>query len=113
MRLYFNPILSLLARLLVHGAFRDYCSIEDILQVEPPEGEMQQLYWKDNLLNKSFFKSQQGSAEKIETVGAFSNRFQALNHCTEYVHSLTCHNWRVKGLYLVGTFMILLSSYSH
>ena len=44
MLLCFNPMLPLLARLLVHGAFRDFRTIEELLQIVLPEGEMLQLY---------------------------------------------------------------------
>lgn len=43
-RCFFNPMLPLLARLLVHGAFRDFRTIEGLLQIMLPEGEMLQLY---------------------------------------------------------------------
>ena len=100
-------MLPYLARLLVHGAFRDVRTMKELLSIVPPEGEMMQLYWKDELLDKPFYKSQ--SAEKIETAGAFSNRLRALGFRAGYPKPPTVHDFRAEGLYWIGAYTILLS----
>ncbi|RYP53371.1 hypothetical protein DL768_001616 [Monosporascus sp. mg162] len=56
--LCFNPMLPFLARLLAYGAFRDYNTIDDLLTIVPPEGEMLVIQWKDHLLETPFFRNQ-------------------------------------------------------
>ena len=104
MLLCFNPMLPFLARLLVHGAFRDYHTIEELLSILPPEDEMLQLYWRDELLDTPFFKKQSNmdSEEKIETAGAFSNRLRALGFRAGYARPPTGHDFRAEGLYWIG-----------
>ncbi|KAK5311125.1 hypothetical protein LTR93_011817 [Exophiala xenobiotica] len=79
MILCFNPMLPFLARLLVHRAFRDYGTIEELLSIIPAEDEMLQLHWKDELLDAPFLKAQstKDSEERIETADAFSKRHRA------------------------------------
>lgn len=114
MLLCFNPMLPFLARLLAHGGFRDYCTIEELLSIVPPEGEMLQLYWKEELLDTPFFQSQpsNGSAEKIETAAAFSKRNRALGFRAGYPKPPTVHDWRAEGLYWIGAYVMLSSLFS-
>lgn len=109
MILCFNPILPFLARLIVHGAFRDYDTIEELLGILPPEDEMLQLHWKDELLDTPFFKarSSRNSEERIETAGAFSKRQQAWGHRAGYPKPPTGHDFRAEGLYWIGTFLTI------
>jgi hypothetical protein len=97
-------MLPFLARLLVHGAFRDYHTIEELLSIMPPEGEMLQLYWRDELLDNPFFKNQstKNSEEKIETADAFSKRLRALGLRAGYPKPPTVHDFRAEGLYWIG-----------
>lgn len=57
MLLCFNLMLLYLARLLVYGAFRDVSTVEELLSIVLLEGEMMQLYWKIELLDKPFYMS--------------------------------------------------------
>ncbi|KIW99556.1 uncharacterized protein Z518_11295 [Rhinocladiella mackenziei CBS 650.93] len=79
MILCLNPMLPFLARLVVHGAFRDYDTIKQLFRISPPEDEMLQLHWKDELLDTPFFKAQftKDFEERIETAGAFSKIHRA------------------------------------
>lgn len=105
MILCFNPMLPFLARLLVHGAFRDYDTIEELLDIIPPEDEMLQLHWRAELLDTPFFKAQstQNSGERIETADAFSKRHRAWGLRAGYPKPPTGHDFRAEGLYWVGT----------
>ncbi|OCK93213.1 uncharacterized protein K441DRAFT_566606, partial [Cenococcum geophilum 1.58] len=57
MPLIYNPILLILAMLVVIKAFRDYDTIKELLNIVPLEGEMLYLQWKESILNTPFFKS--------------------------------------------------------
>ena len=99
--LCFNPLLPFLARLLAHGAFRDYNTIDDLLRIVPREGEMWVLQWKDELLETPFFKSQ--STDNIETATAFSERQRFLGLRAGYAVPPRNHDIRAEGLYLMST----------
>lgn len=108
MILCLNPMLPFLARLVVHGAFRDYDTIEELLNIKPPDDEMLQLHWKDELLDTPFFKAQstRNSGERIETAAAFSKRFRAWGLRAGYPKPPTGHDFRAEGLYWIGTTLI-------
>ncbi|KAK3364947.1 hypothetical protein B0T24DRAFT_598267 [Lasiosphaeria ovina] len=95
--LCFNPMLPFLARLLAHGAFRDYDSIHDLLNMVPREDEMLVLEWKDDLLETPFFKSQ--STDNIETARAFGARQRLLGlragYAIRYRHDIMIFGPRV------------------
>jgi Protein of unknown function (DUF3435) len=57
MPLICSPMLLILAMLIAAKAFRDYNTIEELLDIVPPEGEMLYLQWKESVLNTPFFKS--------------------------------------------------------
>ncbi len=38
--LFYNPVLTMLARAIAENAFRDYSTIKELLEIEPPENEM-------------------------------------------------------------------------
>lgn len=101
-------MLPFLARLLVHQAFRDYDTVEELLSIVPPESEMLQLYWKEDLLDTPFFKSQsaQNSEEKIEIAAAFGKRLRALGFSAGYLKPPTVHDFRAEGLYWIGMYPI-------
>ena len=53
--LFCNPILTMLARAIADEAFRDYRTVEELLDIEPPEDEMYHLRQRDGILDKPFF----------------------------------------------------------
>ena len=61
---------------LMQKAFRDYDTIEDLLALEPSEGEMVNLQWRDSILDQPFFKSMSSrrTPGRIETAGALDPR---------------------------------------
>lgn len=102
-------MLPFLARLLVHGAFRDYTTVEELLRIKPPNDEMLQLHWKDELLDTPFFKAQSSkdSEERIETAAAFSKRFRAWGLRAGYPKPPTGHDFRAEGLYWIGIILTI------
>jgi len=57
MPLLCNAMLPILAILIASKAFRDYGTIEELLAIGPPEGEMVQLHWKQSIRGLHFFRS--------------------------------------------------------
>lgn len=104
MPLICNAMLPILAILIAEKAFRDYDSIEDLLALEPPEGEMYHLQWRNTILDQPFFKSMSArrAPGKIETAVAFGKRLRALGFRTGYARPLTIHDFRAEGLYWIG-----------
>lgn len=63
--LFLNPLLPFLARCVALGLFRDYNTIEDVLNIPaPPEGE-QAIVLKWSNPNAPLFSDQEGKMEKV------------------------------------------------
>ncbi|KAK0641769.1 hypothetical protein B0T16DRAFT_431464 [Cercophora newfieldiana] len=86
MPLICNPMLPILAILIATKAFRDYETIEDLLDIQPSEREMVHLQWKESVCDLPFFKSMsaRGAPRKIETATAFSKRLKLLGFRAGY-----------------------------
>lgn len=66
----------MLARAIADNAFRDYSTMEELLDIESPEDEMYHLRQSDGVLNKPFFHViSTGEMEKADT---FSRRLREL-----------------------------------
>ena len=66
----------MLARAIADDAFRDYSTMEELLDIEPPENEMYHLQQRDDILDKPFFRViSTGEMEKADT---FSRRLREL-----------------------------------
>jgi hypothetical protein len=50
-------MLPILAILIAARAFSGYNTLEDLLALEPSDGEMIHLQWKDSMLEEPFVKS--------------------------------------------------------
>lgn len=100
MPLICNSMLPILAMLIAAKAFRDYDTIEELLDIVPPEEEMLHLQWKESVLGTPFFKSM-SAREKIEKANAFSFRLRALGFRTGYPRPPTIHDFRAEGLYWI------------
>lgn len=57
MPLICNAMLPILAILIAARAFSGYNTLEDLLALEPSDGEMIHLQWKDSMLEEPFVKS--------------------------------------------------------
>ena len=90
-------MLFYLSRLLARSAFREYRTYDELLRIVPPEGEMLQLHWKEEVLETPFFISE--STERIETAGAFSKRLRSLGLRAGYPEPARNHDFRAEGLY--------------
>ncbi|KAK0636608.1 hypothetical protein B0T17DRAFT_85569 [Bombardia bombarda] len=101
--LFCQPILFILVILVAKRAFRDYETIEELLDLIPPDGEMYPLQWRESVVDMPFFESISAKAPsgKIENASAFSKRFQGLGFRSGYPRPPTVHDFRAIGLYLV------------
>jgi len=101
-------MLLILAILITAKAFRDYNTIEELLDIVPLEGEILHLQWKESVLNTPFFKSM-SIRQKIEKANVFSFRLKALGIRTGYPQPPMIHNFRVEGLYWIGIYTVIPS----
>ena len=92
----------MLARAIADKAFRDYCTMEELLDIEPPEDEIYYLRQRDDILDKPFFYVI--STGEIEKADTFSRRLRELGTRAGYLRPPTIHDFRAEGLYLVGMF---------
>ncbi|KAL2050086.1 hypothetical protein ABVK25_009696 [Lepraria finkii] len=100
--LFCNPVLTMLARAIADNAFRDYSTMEELFDIEPPEDKMYHLRQRDGVLDKPFFHVlSTGEMEKADT---FSRRLRELGIRAGYLRPPTIHDFRAEGLYLVGIF---------
>jgi len=82
------------------GAFRDYTTLEEILEIPPPpKKEIHHLHWDIDVLGKPFYSTSTG---QIQTANLFSGRVKNLGHRAGYAKPPTIHDFRAEGLYLVG-----------
>ncbi len=51
----------MLARAITDGAFKDYSTAEELLEIEPPDEEMYHLQFKEEMLDKAFFDVSTGT----------------------------------------------------
>ncbi|KAK0747306.1 hypothetical protein B0T21DRAFT_300960, partial [Apiosordaria backusii] len=115
MPLICNPMLPILAILIATKAFKDYETIEDLLDIQPSEGEMIHLQWKESVLDLPFFKSMsaRGTPGKIETATAFSKRLRLLGFRAGYPRPPTIHDFRAEGLYWIDKLYTVAQRMKH
>lgn len=92
----------MLARAIADNIFRDYSTIEELLDIEPPEDEIYYLRQSDGVLDKLFFYII--SIGDIEKADIFSRRLRELGVRAGYLRPPTIYDFRAEGLYLVGKF---------
>jgi hypothetical protein len=105
--LFCQPMLFILAILVAKRAFKDYETIDELLDLVPPNGEMYPLQWSKSVVDLPFFESMSAKAlpGKIENASAFSNRFRGLGSRSGYPQPPTVHDFRAIGLYLIGMYI--------
>jgi hypothetical protein len=54
--LFWNPTLTYLAMFTRKGAFRDYKTVDELLDIEPPEEEMFWLEWNPRVLDDPLYQ---------------------------------------------------------
>lgn len=106
MPLICNAMLPILAILIAARAFSGYDTLEELLALEPEEGEMMHLQWRDSILEEPFFKSMSSrrTIGSIETAVALSKRLRALGFRAGYARPPTIHDFRAEGLYWISKF---------
>ena len=110
--LFCNPILTHLAIFIAKNAFRDYKTIDEILDIEPPEEEeMFPLQWDPHVLDLPLYQRDNG---EIESAVIFSRRLRELGFRAGYIRPPTIHDFRAEGLHLIGMLsrMLLLANFS-
>lgn len=100
--MFCNPVLTMLARAITDHAFRDYSTMDELLEIEPPEDEMYRLRQHKSVHDKPFFHViSNGEMEKADT---FSRRLRELGIRAGYLRPPTIHDFRAEGLYPIGMF---------
>ena|SRR5947207_1702116 len=95
-----NQILLKLPICLARRAFRDYKTIDDVLDIPaPPEKETYQLHWDSSVQECPFYDGGTGEIEKENT---YSTRLSNIGRRADYVIPPTIHDFRAEGLYLIG-----------
>ncbi len=100
--LFYNLVLTMLARAIADNIFRDYSTIEELLDIKPPEDKIYHLRQSDGVLDKPFFHVI--STGEIKKADIFSRRLRELGVHAGYLRPPTIHDFRAEGLYLVGIF---------
>lgn len=101
--LFCNPVLTILARAIADYVFRDYSTMEELLEIEPPEDEIYHLRQNKSVLSKPFFHVI--STGEIEKADTFSRRLRELGIRAGYLQPPTIHDFRAEGLYLISLFL--------
>ncbi|KAH7250906.1 hypothetical protein BKA59DRAFT_369348, partial [Fusarium tricinctum] len=104
MPLICNAMLPILAILIAAKALRSCDTLEDLLAIEPPEGEMIHLEWRAGILEEPFFRSMSSRRThgSIETAMALGKRLRGLGFRAGYARPPTVHNFRAEGLYWIN-----------
>lgn len=101
MPLFLNPLLPHLAFLIATKAFKNYKTLEKLLEAEPRPGEdITQLEWSDDQLDKPFYPSMSGTG--VGKANAFGDRFRAAGIRAGFPSPPRVHDIRAEGLNLVG-----------
>jgi hypothetical protein len=81
------------------GAFRDYKTMDGLLDIEPPEEEIFRLEWDPRVLDTPLYQRGDG---RIDSAGVFSHRSRDLGFRAGYARRPTIHDFRAEGLHLIG-----------
>jgi hypothetical protein len=95
-------MLFVLAMLVARNTFRDYKTVDEVLDLEPPEGEGFLIFrWDPSVEDQPFFEASSGD---IETASAIGRYLKELGIRANYVNPPTFHDFRAEGLTLTGIF---------
>ncbi|KAK4032828.1 hypothetical protein C8A01DRAFT_50461 [Parachaetomium inaequale] len=96
-----QPLVFMLAIFLARGAFKNYCTLEQVLNVKPPANRRSWvLEWADHVLDQPVFPevSADGPTEKIQRATSFSKQVKALSLRAGMEHGVTIHSFRREAL---------------
>jgi hypothetical protein len=103
--LFCNSLLFTLAKLLSRNAFRDFSTIESLLEFVPPKDTRSYpIAWRDDLLEQPFFLGA-GRNGSIETASAFHRRQKDAGIRACFPDPPTMHDWRANSLFLIGKYI--------
>ena len=88
-------------------AFRDYQTMDELLDIDPPDEEMFRLEWDPNVLNTPLYQREGGG---IDSARVFSQRLRDLGNRAGYASPPTIHDFRAEGLHLIGSYLDLSAS---
>ena len=88
----------MLAKAVADDAFRDYRTLEGLLELELLDDEMHQIHFKQDVLNKPSFEMSNG---KIQKANSFGKGLRDLGFRAGYLRPPTIHDFRAEGLYPV------------
>ena len=80
-------------------AFRDYQTMDELLDIDPPDEEMFRLEWDPSVLDTPLYQRENGG---IDSAGVFSQRLRNLGLRAGYARPPTIHDFRAEGLHLIG-----------
>lgn len=100
--LYLDSLLFTLPKLLKLHAFRDYNTIESLLDIIPPKDiNSYHIAWREDVL-KTPFCSSASDMGAIEKANAFHRRLTEAGVRACLPEPLTIHDWRANALFLIG-----------
>ena len=82
-------------------AFRDYKTMDELLDMEPLEEEIFRLEWYSRVLDTPLYQRDNGV---IDSARVFSQRNRDLGFRAGYTRPPTIHDFRAEGLHLIGIF---------
>ena len=99
--LFWNPILTHLAMFIGKRAFRDYKTMDELLDIDPSDEEMFRLEWDPSVLDTPLYQREDGG---IDSARVFSQRIRDLGFRAGYARPPTIHDFRAEGLlvHLIG-----------
>ncbi len=86
---------------LADGAFKDYSTLEEILELEPPADQnIWHVEWKDSVLDTPVFRkvSLDGPTDEIQTSSSYDQQLSAVGHRAGYKVNITVHAARREAL---------------
>ncbi|KAF8875964.1 hypothetical protein CPB84DRAFT_1796236 [Gymnopilus junonius] len=87
----FNPLLSRVAILLAKGAFRDFQTVDELLDIVPPEEGIVRIHWHPDFLQRPVYERGDGHI------------WSARTYCIRAgFPSLSNHDFRAEGLRAIG-----------
>ena len=113
--LWCNPVLYILALALADDAFKDYNTLEEILELEPPlDQNIWHLEWKDCVLDLPVFRkmSLHGPTDTIQSSGSYDRQLSDWGHRAGFEVNISVHYARREALVKAdGKLFLQLSSF--
>jgi hypothetical protein len=99
--LWCSPVLYILALALADDAFKEYSTLEEILELEPPlDQNIWHLEWKDGVLDLPVFRkmSLHGPTNTIQSSSSYDRQLSDLGHRAGFEVNISVHDARREAL---------------